>query len=63
MTTLVRLRCANCGYGVSVRSAPDLCPMCRGTLWEDDRGRPLPSLTHELLRLPARRKEPTKPVA
>jgi rubrerythrin len=28
------LRCAACGYGASVRIAPEECPMCRGTVWE-----------------------------
>jgi rubrerythrin len=28
-------RCAECGYGVAVRSALPECPMCRGRAWED----------------------------
>lgn len=30
----VELRCASCGYGVTVRVAPDRCPMCGGSVWE-----------------------------
>lgn len=30
---LLQLRCSSCGYGVSVRRTPDVCPMCRGTMW------------------------------
>ena len=26
--------CADCGYGVSVRSMLPVCPMCRGLTWE-----------------------------
>lgn len=26
--------CAECGYGVSVRSMLPVCPMCRGLTWE-----------------------------
>jgi len=33
------LRCAECGYGVSVQIAPESCPMCRGTVWEHLPGR------------------------
>jgi rubrerythrin len=29
-------RCAECGYGVVVRTALPQCPMCRGLLWEAD---------------------------
>jgi rubredoxin len=32
---LSRYRCAHCGYGASCRSAPERCPMCGGTAWED----------------------------
>jgi len=28
------LRCADCGYGVVVRMAPERCPMCQGSVWE-----------------------------
>jgi rubrerythrin len=28
-------RCAECGYGVAVRSVLPECPMCRGRAWED----------------------------
>jgi hypothetical protein len=27
-------RCAECGYGVIVRTVLPQCPMCRGLLWE-----------------------------
>ena len=27
-------RCADCGYGVSVRLLLPVCPMCRGQAWE-----------------------------
>ncbi|HLX20075.1 MAG TPA: hypothetical protein VKR23_07970 [Gaiellaceae bacterium] len=27
-------RCSACGYGVSVRRALPVCPMCGGTTWE-----------------------------
>jgi rubrerythrin len=27
-------RCAECGYGVTVRRALPLCPMCGGTAWQ-----------------------------
>jgi rubrerythrin len=27
-------RCAECGYGVIVRSELPQCPMCRGLVWE-----------------------------
>ena len=26
--------CADCGYGISVRSMLPVCPMCRGLTWE-----------------------------
>jgi rubrerythrin len=29
-------RCAECGYGVIVRTMLPQCPMCRGHLWEAD---------------------------
>ena len=29
-------RCAECGYGVVVRTTLPECPMCRGLLWEAD---------------------------
>jgi rubrerythrin len=28
-------RCADCGYGIAVRSVLPDCPMCRGRAWED----------------------------
>ena len=27
-------RCAECGYGVTVRMMLPVCPMCRGQSWE-----------------------------
>jgi len=30
----LELRCSSCGYGAVVRTAPDRCPMCGGTVWE-----------------------------
>jgi hypothetical protein len=27
--------CAECGYGITVRSLLPQCPMCRGLQWED----------------------------
>ena len=27
-------RCADCGYGVTVRLLLPVCPMCRGLSWE-----------------------------
>lgn len=27
-------RCADCGYGAVVHSAPPPCPMCGGAVWE-----------------------------
>ena len=34
-------RCAECGYGVIVRSMLPACPMCRGLVWEEPGGSPL----------------------
>ena len=31
-------RCSDCGYGVSVRQALPICPMCGGTAWEQPYG-------------------------
>jgi hypothetical protein len=28
------LYCVSCGYGVVVRMAPESCPMCTSTVWE-----------------------------
>ena len=28
-------RCAECGYGISVRRTLPECPMCRGSQWEE----------------------------
>ena len=33
-------RCAECGYGVSVRVLPHACPMCRNAVWEPSPWRP-----------------------
>ena len=33
-------RCADCGYGVIVRSNLPACPMCRGLVWEESSGSP-----------------------
>jgi rubrerythrin len=52
MKALVRMRCATCGYGISVREPPPICPMCRGETWENERL--LSSLAHDLLHLPYR---------
>lgn len=27
--------CADCGYGIAVRSLLPVCPMCRGRSWDD----------------------------
>ena len=48
MRTLVRLRCRDCGYGVSARVAPVTCPMCRGTSWEHDAWRPFSGVLQNL---------------
>ena len=36
-------RCAECGYGVIVRSLLPACPMCRGVVWEEPAGSPFSS--------------------
>ena len=36
-------RCAECGYGVIVRTTLPECPMCRGLLWEADGPLALPA--------------------
>lgn len=33
-------RCAECGYGVTVRRVLPLCPMCGGTAWQHSSWRP-----------------------
>lgn len=33
-------RCADCGYGVTLRSTLPACPMCSGTTWEQAPWRP-----------------------
>jgi rubrerythrin len=30
----VELRCCLCGYGITVHVAPDRCPMCGGSGWD-----------------------------
>jgi rubrerythrin len=39
---LFRLRCTECGYGVSARAAPDRCPMCGAGTWELEPGQGRP---------------------
>jgi rubrerythrin len=34
--SMVDLRCAVCGYGVVVRIAPEQCPMCGGSVWQQN---------------------------
>jgi rubrerythrin len=36
-------RCAECGYGVIVRTVLPQCPMCRGLLWQPDSRFTLPA--------------------
>jgi hypothetical protein len=48
MKTLVRLRCRDCGYGVSARSIPESCPMCHGSAWEHEPWRPFSALLDDL---------------
>lgn len=38
-------RCAECGYGVTVRSTLPYCPMCRGNVWEAPTTSPFDSTT------------------
>ena len=33
-------RCGGCGYGIAVAGVLPRCPMCGGTSWQPDRGRP-----------------------
>jgi hypothetical protein len=42
---LLRLRCDGCSYGVSVRKTPERCPMCDGSAWIVEGGRPSTDLT------------------
>jgi lipopolysaccharide biosynthesis regulator YciM len=35
-------RCADCGYGVTVRVLLPVCPMCRGNSWEGSSTSPFP---------------------
>jgi hypothetical protein len=37
---LLRLRCEECSYGVSVRRTPQQCPMCAGSVWLLEESRP-----------------------
>jgi predicted Zn-ribbon and HTH transcriptional regulator len=50
METFVRLRCRECGYGVSARTTPERCPMCGRTEWEHEPWRPFSSLVDDLVR-------------
>ena len=36
-------RCAECGYGVTVRMMLPVCPMCRGQSWEGPGTSPFPA--------------------
>jgi hypothetical protein len=36
--------CADCGYGISVRRLLPVCPMCRGSSWEDATSSPFTRL-------------------
>ena len=36
-------RCADCGYGVTIRSELPVCPMCSGETWEATPWSPLSS--------------------
>ena len=36
-------RCADCGYGVTVRLLLPVCPMCRGQAWEPPATSPFPA--------------------
>ena len=42
------LFCSECGYAVSVRVAPEACPMCRGSVWEHRPWRPFSQLVDDL---------------
>jgi hypothetical protein len=42
-TTRKTMRCAGCGYGVSVLYEPAVCPMCHGASWTDEVPRESPS--------------------
>ena len=35
-------RCADCGYGVTVKLVLPVCPMCRGESWEAPGTSPFP---------------------
>ena len=38
---LSRFRCPGCGYGATSKKAPERCPMCSGTTWDQEPWRPL----------------------
>ena len=38
--TVGEFRCGACGYGIVCRSALPVCPMCRGSSWEQSPWRP-----------------------
>jgi hypothetical protein len=40
---LARFSCAGCGYGASRAIAPERCPMCGGSVWENEQWRPFSS--------------------
>ena len=33
-------RCVGCGYGAAARMAPERCPMCGGSVWDQREWRP-----------------------
>ena len=33
-------RCSHCGYGIVSRGALPICPMCRGSSWQESLWRP-----------------------
>ena len=33
-------RCAECGYGIAVRSLLPICPMCHGLAWDEPSSTP-----------------------
>jgi hypothetical protein len=33
-------RCSDCGYGIVSRGSIPICPMCRGSSWEESLWRP-----------------------
>ena len=45
---LLRFRCGGCGYGASSRRAPERCPMCGLSAWEDEGWKPFAEFGAEL---------------